>query len=91
MVPADGSLRTAGTAIVPQRAVGESGQGASAHGRLRGDREQQRQQRRQRRRPAHSGMLPCRRLGRSTRLVSAVSSASISTGRVRDGRMTSST
>lgn len=38
----------------------------------------------------HSGMLPCLRFGRSTRLSCNVSSASMSLGRVSSGRMTSS-
>ena len=38
-----------------------------------------------------SGMFPCLRGGRRSRFVSAVSSASISTGRVRRGSITSST
>ena len=42
-------------------------------------------------RPAYSGMLPCFLGGRRSRFVSAVSSASISTGRVRRGSITSST
>jgi hypothetical protein len=40
---------------------------------------------------AHSGMLPCLRGGRRSRFDRAVSSASISTGRVRRGSITSST
>jgi hypothetical protein len=39
----------------------------------------------------YSGMLPCLRGGRDSRFVSAVSSASMSTGRVRRGSITSST
>ncbi len=88
-MPADGSPRTAGTTIFPQRAVDESGQGVSVAACAGAAT-------RSASRPAsaaasHNGMFPCRRFGRSTRLVSAVSSASISTGRVRDGRITSST
>ena len=40
---------------------------------------------------AYKGMLPCLRRGRGSSLVSAVASASISTGRVRRGSITSST
>ena len=40
---------------------------------------------------AHSGMFPCRRFGRSTRFVCDIASASHSTRRVSDGRITSST
>ena len=40
---------------------------------------------------AYSGMFPCLRFGRGSRFVSVVSSASISTGRVRRGSITSST
>jgi hypothetical protein len=43
------------------------------------------------RRPPQSGMFPCFRGGRRSRFVRAVSSASISTGRVRRGSITSST
>ena len=39
----------------------------------------------------HKGMLPCFRRGRGSCFGSAVSSASISTGRVRRGSITSST
>ena len=39
----------------------------------------------------YSGMLPCLRAGRGSRFVIAVRSASISTGRVRRGSITSST
>ena len=39
----------------------------------------------------YSGMLPCLRGGRGSRFVIAVRSASISTGRVRRGSITSST
>ena len=39
----------------------------------------------------HRGMLPCFRFGRSSAFVNAVSSASINTGRVRRGSITSST
>ncbi len=39
---------------------------------------------------AHSGILPCLRAGRPTRLVRSMRSAPISTGRVRAGSMTSS-
>lgn len=39
----------------------------------------------------YRGMFPCLRRGRGSRFVSAVSSAEISTGRVRRGSMTSST
>jgi len=41
--------------------------------------------------PAHSGMFPCLRRGRSTRFVSAASRASTSATRVSRGGMTSST
>ena len=41
--------------------------------------------------PRYSGMLPCLRGGRGSRFVIAVRSASISTGRVRRGSITSST
>ena len=40
---------------------------------------------------AHKGMLPCLRFGFGSRFVNAVSRAEMSTGRVRRGRMTSST
>ena len=42
-------------------------------------------------RHGYRGMLPCLRRGRGSAFVSAVSSASISTGRVRRGSITSST
>ena len=83
---------TAGTTIVPQRAVGESGQGVSVTAACAGAASRRREHRRQRE-PAALTAGCCRAGASAARRAwsSAVSSASISTGRVRDGRMTSST